>query len=897
MYRYEGLSWDDRTSFWGWKAGDKVWGNLSQSSDDSFTEGSSSAISISDTTSSKLFFGPTVSHTRIKRPPPPIRVICRLQDRCPFGYNCRYIHEDLDYDTPNTNIKSSGVAGLRDLGPPLPPDQHRSTTVHDHTKTRIKRPPPPSREICHKWLQDRCPFGYNCRYIHEDLDYDTPDTNINPPGVGPRDLRPSFPPEQHCSITVHDHTKVKLGSGFEIHEVTTSVETPWVVLGNIPVRVKTNAVYELLAPFGSVLDVKLPAVPPKDSMAVKACFSSHSEALQASTALDGSLAFGNKISARIPVNSRSGTVSIQDSTVRIQWEAPRRVAYGGYPTMKRAQDAVAASKVLRGDYRVSASIHVGLPSIGTVTVKFAHLPPDAEDKYMEQFGLPDDIMWERPNYSTLAPAVEGIKRIIRGLGDMLEFDLLPPPYSHGLIRAWATFASPSEARSATGVLHGRKPTFTGKTRIFAHHVQTLSYYLSLDVYEKNAPLIDALREAAFCGGHSMAVVTRRLSVNILIRLSADGSKELGWLKAEFEKILRGDILRRDGVMAWDEFFARPGGGSYLRSVMDQNSGIRIEVDLVRRILKLFGTPPKRAAVRMLLLQKISDLSAQRIRVIRVSGRVIDNFIATQLKGLIAKAGSENIFVNSWERAVTVRGGDELYEAAVDAVHHAQQFHLATPTLRRHNVVECPVCFNQVVSPITLRCGHAWCRTCLAKYVMAAIDNRHFPLTCLGDEAKCPERIPLAAARAVLQPSEFNEVVDASISSYVHSHAKEFHYCPSPDCLQIYRTGPKGTVVQCPACLLRICPHCHAESHDGFACPEQDGGDRLFKQWAASHDVKNCPGCAIPIERDEGCNHVTCIQCQTHICWVCLQTFPKGEGIYGHMRAEHGGIGLGPEPVF
>jgi hypothetical protein len=56
-------------------------------------------------------------------------------------------------------------------------------------------------------------------------------------------------------------------------------------------------------------------------------------------------------------------------------------------------------------------------------------------------------------------------------------------------------------------------------------------------------------------------------------------------------------------------------------------------------------------------------------------------------------------------------------------------------------------------------------------------------------------------------------------------------------------------------------------------------------------VKNCPGCKVPIERSEGCNHLTCTRCHTHICWVCMKTFPKGQGVYDHMRVEHGGIGL------
>ncbi|KAJ7610361.1 hypothetical protein FB45DRAFT_761435 [Roridomyces roridus] len=188
------------------------------------------------------------------------------------------------------------------------------------------------------------------------------------------------------------------------------------------------------------------------------------------------------------------------------------------------------------------------------------------------------------------------------------------------------------------------------------------------------------------------------------------------------------------------------------------------------------------------------------------------------------------------------------------------------------------------------CGHTWCRACLTQYFLSAVESRCFPLRCLGDEAKCTELMPPSLAHRILQLNEFSVLAKAALAAYVHTHPEELHYCPSPDCLQIYRTAPKGTFVLCP-CLHRICQSCHAEAHDGFACKDCNNTDKLFSQWAELNDVKKCPGCRIPIERGEGCHHVTCIQCRTHFCWVCLKTFPKGEGIYLHMRVQHGGIGL------
>jgi len=276
-------------------------------------------------------------------------------------------------------------------------------------------------------------------------------------------------------------------------------------------------------------------------------------------------------------------------------------------------------------------------------------------------------------------------------------------------------------------------------------------------------------------------------------------------------------------------------------------------------------------------------------VIPLAGRVIGLFMSAELMELQRHIGHENVVLHLLHRILVVRGNNAAYEAAQRAVHQVQKRH---PEDRKENMVECPVCFNQVVSPINLQCGHIWCKSCLSNYLVAATDNKIFPLRCLGGEATCSHPIPVSVARDILSADDFDAVVNASFLAYVYARPDEFHYCPTPDCDQIYRSAPPDTVLQCPSCLTRICPSCHIEAHDGLTCANRDvEGDKLFKEWTEAHDVKSCPGCKALIERTEGCNHMTCARCQTHICWVCMETFPHGEGIYDHMRKAHGGIGL------
>ena len=75
-------------------------------------------------------------------------------------------------------------------------------------------------------------------------------------------------------------------------------------------------------------------------------------------------------------------------------------------------------------------------------------------------------------------------------------------------------------------------------------------------------------------------------------------------------------------------------------------------------------------------------------------------------------------------------------------------------------------------------------------------------------------------------------------------------------------------VVCPVCSTEVCFQCRDEWHGRTSC-EQNMNNKL-EGWVHTHGgVRFCPVCRTKVEKNEGCNHMTCIICRYEFCWFCL----------------------------
>ena len=695
------------------------------------------------------------------------------------------------------------------------------------------------------------------------------------------------------SRTLHQHIRATFGSGFRVTDVSTGFESTSISISGLSVA--DAEIRALLKPFGQVTEIR--RIDHTHPPSFKAFFQKTSEAFAAVTSLHGKTYLGCKPIVK-PGEVNANRLVFRGNAVRFEWDAPCRDVYMGYSNRALADMAIEEARLKPyEDFMTVANLHVGIPAVGAVTVRFRYLPLGVDQDKMKTFGPHQGMVTAKPNITcTPQSMIRGFRNALfsLNLAPMMDLDIRHPPYRDGKMKAWAVFASSADAQAAAKAINGVSPSGMGGTRVSAFYMKSISFSLKRDRFQMVKDDIRALQNKLVQENKGYWLNVSEKGLVIHIRISGDEIKVLGRLKAEFERILNGEQLYDEGKIVWDPCFVQQCGLDYLENLEREYCGVTIEVMRARNTIRLWGVAEKRALVRRRIVDMVKKRRTRSQYVIRLRQDVAVAFGKDERHGFSALEvllGAENITLDQWENRLTVLGDFDAYMVANDAVSTFSQRYQAPRNLGWGGGT-CPACFTIASLPMKLPCGHTWCRSCLQRFLKVAMESEvSFPLMCHGIDEKCGVAIPLLVARDVLSPEAFEVVLNSAFSAHVHSHPEEFHYCPTPDCHQIYRSTPEGIVMQCPECLSQICTHCHSEAHEGLTCEEVRDGDDLFRQWALDHSVKQCPKCKVAIEKIEGCNHMMCAMCHTHICWVCLQTFENGLVIYGHMQSEHGGSGI------
>lgn len=203
--------------------------------------------------------------------------------------------------------------------------------------------------------------------------------------------------------------------------------------------------------------------------------------------------------------------------------------------------------------------------------------------------------------------------------------------------------------------------------------------------------------------------------------------------------------------------------------------------------------------------------------------------------------------------------------------------------------ECGICC--IESELSgLACNHRACAQCWRMYLQTKITNDNTSeIECIATGCELlieDEKVVIY----VTDPSVRISYKRLKLNSYVETN-RLLRWCPGIDCgkaVRVTHCEPRHVMCTCGA---SFCFACGCDWHEPVNC-------RLLKLWLKkcsddsetsnwiNANTKECPKCQVTIEKDGGCNHMTCknTACRNEFCWMCLGPWePHGSSWYSCNR--------------
>jgi len=195
--------------------------------------------------------------------------------------------------------------------------------------------------------------------------------------------------------------------------------------------------------------------------------------------------------------------------------------------------------------------------------------------------------------------------------------------------------------------------------------------------------------------------------------------------------------------------------------------------------------------------------------------------------------------------------------------------------------ECPICItDKEPMSCTSNCNHPpeYCKDCIITYLKSKISEKQPQIQCL----KCPSYFTPYDIKLFLPP-ELEMTWSNLTATFFLDHDENTRYCANTKCESVYLIDPDDTFFVCQRCQTKTCIRHRVVFHDGISCAEYE----MFslKPVTANDKMKHCPKCNHLIEKNEGCNHLTC-RCGYEFCWICLAAYDPIRKEGNHLHEIH-----------
>ncbi|THY45115.1 translation initiation factor-like protein eif-2b epsilon subunit [Aureobasidium pullulans] len=221
-----------------------------------------------------------------------------------------------------------------------------------------------------------------------------------------------------------------------------------------------------------------------------------------------------------------------------------------------------------------------------------------------------------------------------------------------------------------------------------------------------------------------------------------------------------------------------------------------------------------------------------------------------------------------------------------------------PSLEVIDGFVCDICCDDTpgLQTFAMKCGHRFCVDCYRQYLAQKIkdEGEAARIRCPGEQ--CNNIVDSKSLELLVTQDLKDRYQELLTRTYVDDK-DNLRWCPAPNCVY---------AVECPVKqkeLNKIVPtvHCDCGHNFCFGCQLNDHQPTpcvLVKLWMKkceddsetanwiSANTKECPKCNSTIEKNGGCNHMTCRKCKYEFCWMCMGLWSEhGTSWYNCNRYE------------
>ncbi|XP_008561029.1 E3 ubiquitin-protein ligase arih1 [Microplitis demolitor] len=206
--------------------------------------------------------------------------------------------------------------------------------------------------------------------------------------------------------------------------------------------------------------------------------------------------------------------------------------------------------------------------------------------------------------------------------------------------------------------------------------------------------------------------------------------------------------------------------------------------------------------------------------------------------------------------------------------------------------DCEICLVSLSCDLMtgMECGHRFCPDCWDSYLSTKIIEQGECQSITCPAHKCDiivdDETAMNCIKNLNAKTKYQHLIT---NSYVESD-KLLKWCKTPNCNHAIKVSYIDFKPVSCHCGRTFCFKCNEKWHDPILCD-------LLRKWMKKVDedaatsawiglnTKDCPKCMAIIEKNGGCNHMTCRKCRHEFCWICLMNWKEHNSNYKCNRFE------------